>query len=124
MDYDELVAKVIALLQREKRVPYRALKPRFDIDDEYIEGLKDELIYAKKLALDEENRVLVLAGESAETSRIPRPWAGRVLDLSTVVHTEPILKRVQHDNGAGVLLSLYYASFHHGLEHGRAQCST
>ncbi len=26
MDYDELVAKVIELLQREKRVPYRVLK--------------------------------------------------------------------------------------------------
>ena len=28
MDYDELVAKVIELLQREKRVPYRALLRR------------------------------------------------------------------------------------------------
>jgi hypothetical protein len=33
MDYDELVAKVIELLQREKRVPYRALKRRFDVDE-------------------------------------------------------------------------------------------
>jgi hypothetical protein len=38
MDYDELVAKVIALLQRDKRVPYRSLKRRFDIDDDYIGG--------------------------------------------------------------------------------------
>ncbi len=44
MDYDELVAKVIELLQREKRVPYRALKRRFDLDDEYIEDLKMDLI--------------------------------------------------------------------------------
>jgi hypothetical protein len=29
MDYDALIAKVIALLQREQRVPYRALKRRF-----------------------------------------------------------------------------------------------
>ncbi len=34
MDYDELVAKVIDLLQREKRLPYRVLKLRFDIDDD------------------------------------------------------------------------------------------
>ena len=39
MDYDELVAKVSELLQREKRVPYRVLKRRFDVDDEYIEDL-------------------------------------------------------------------------------------
>ena len=53
MDYDELVAKVIELLQREKRVPYRALKRRFDLDDDYIEDLKIDLIEAKRLAVDE-----------------------------------------------------------------------
>ena len=47
MDYDELVAKVIELLQREKRVPYRALKRRFNLDDDYIEDLKVDLIEAK-----------------------------------------------------------------------------
>ena len=31
MDYDELVAKVIELLQREKRVPYRVLRGCFRI---------------------------------------------------------------------------------------------
>jgi class 3 adenylate cyclase len=66
MDYDELVAKVIDLLQREKRVPYRALKRRFSIDDDYIEDLKDELIYAKKLAMDEDNRILVWVEEASE----------------------------------------------------------
>ena len=53
MDYDELVAKVIELLQREKRLPYRSLKRRFDVDDDYIEDLKIELIEAKRLAIDE-----------------------------------------------------------------------
>jgi class 3 adenylate cyclase len=40
MEYDALVAKVIELLQREKRVPYRSLKRRFDLDDDSIEDLK------------------------------------------------------------------------------------
>ena len=48
-----------SLLQREKRVSYRALKRRFDFDDDSLEDVKDELIYAKKLAVDEDNRVLV-----------------------------------------------------------------
>jgi hypothetical protein len=52
-----------ALLQREGRVSYRALKLRFDMNDDYIEGIKDELIYAKKLAMDEDNRVLVWTGD-------------------------------------------------------------
>jgi class 3 adenylate cyclase len=68
MDYDELVAKVIELLQREKRVPYRALKRRFDLDDEYIDDLKIDLIEAKRLAVDENDRILVWVGEQAAPS--------------------------------------------------------
>src|SRR6516225_2481947 len=64
MTFEEMLAQVLALLQREKRVSYRALKLRFAINDDYIEGLKDELIYAKKLAVDEENRVLVWTGDT------------------------------------------------------------
>src|SRR5262249_53856436 len=68
MTFDAILAQVLVLLQREKRVSYRALKRRFDFDDDYLEDVKDELIYAKKLAVDEENRLLVWIGETAETS--------------------------------------------------------
>src|SRR5215468_9005759 len=73
MTFDEILAQVLELLQREKRVAYRALKLRFAINDDYIEGLKDELIYAKKLAVDEEHRVLVWTGdkEAAPLSPVP-----------------------------------------------------
>jgi len=53
MEFDDLLSQVLALLQREGRVSYRSIKLRFGIDDDYLEGLKDELIYAKKLAADE-----------------------------------------------------------------------
>src|SRR5262249_43294442 len=68
----EILAQVLTLLQREKRVSYRALKRRFDLDDTYLEDVKDELIYAKKLAVDEENRVLVWVGEQ-EAAPAPPP---------------------------------------------------
>jgi hypothetical protein len=64
MTFDEILAQVIELLQREGRVSYRALKIRFNLDDEYLEGLKDELIAAKRLAVDEEGKVLVWTGTS------------------------------------------------------------
>src|SRR5215468_8305306 len=64
MDYEELVAKVIELLQREQRVPYRVLKRRFDLDDDYIEDLKIDLIEAKRLAADENDRILVWIGDA------------------------------------------------------------
>ncbi len=71
MTFDDVLDQVLELLQREGRVSYRALKLRFDISDDYIEGIKDELIYAKKLAVDEEHRVLVWVGEQAAASTPP-----------------------------------------------------
>src|SRR5262249_44504337 len=73
MDYEELVAKVIALLQREKRVPYRILKRRFDLDEEYIEDLKIDLIEAKRLAVDENDRILVWIGDTTGTANTASP---------------------------------------------------
>jgi class 3 adenylate cyclase/predicted ATPase len=64
MTFDEVLAQVLELLQREKRVSYRALKRRFALDDEYLEDLKDELIKAKRLAMDEEGSVLVWIGDT------------------------------------------------------------
>src|SRR5215831_16836903 len=69
MTFDEMLAQVLALLQREKRVSYRALKVRFQLDDDLLEAVKDELIYAKKLAVDEENRVLVWTGNIERSTK-------------------------------------------------------
>src|SRR5262245_60924004 len=68
MTFDEVLAQVQALLQREQRVSYRGLKRRFALDDEYVEDLKEELIGAKRLAVDEEGRFLVWTGASAGLS--------------------------------------------------------
>ncbi len=62
MNFDEMLEQVLALIQRQGRVSYRALKRRFDLDDIYLEDLKEEIIYAKRLAVDEDGRVLVWTG--------------------------------------------------------------
>ena len=62
MEYDAVLAQVIALLQRERRLSYRVLKRRLHLDDETLEDLKEDLIYAKQLAVDEDGRVLVWTG--------------------------------------------------------------
>jgi class 3 adenylate cyclase/predicted ATPase len=64
MTFDELFAQVLEALQREQRISYRALRRRFDLSDDDLEDLTDELIHAKKLAVDEDNRVLVLVGDA------------------------------------------------------------
>jgi class 3 adenylate cyclase/tetratricopeptide (TPR) repeat protein len=71
MDYDAVLAQVLALLQQEQRLSYRVLKLRFQLDDDTLEALKEDLIYAKKLAMDEDNRVLVWAGEQTSASAPP-----------------------------------------------------
>ena len=53
MTFDDILAQIIDLLQRDNRVSYRALKVRFQLDDDLLEAVKDELIYAKHLAVDE-----------------------------------------------------------------------
>ena len=62
MTFAEVLTQVLDLLQREGRVSYRALKRRFDLDDDYLEDLKAEIIQAKRLARDEDGVVLVWVG--------------------------------------------------------------
>jgi class 3 adenylate cyclase len=62
MDYDTVLEQAIALLQREQRLSYRVLKRRLQLNDEMLEDLKEDLIYAKQLAVDEEGKVLVWVG--------------------------------------------------------------
>jgi hypothetical protein len=65
MDFTALRTQVMALLQGEGRVAYRALKLQFQLDDDTIEALKDDLIYAKRVAVDEDDRVLVWTGDTS-----------------------------------------------------------
>jgi predicted ATPase/class 3 adenylate cyclase len=95
MTFDDVLAQVLELLQRQGRVSYRALKRRFALDDDYLEDLKVEIIQAKRLATDEDGVVLVWVGapttasasvraavtpsaQQGDTAVSPeRPWAGR-----------------------------------------------
>src|SRR2546425_7678286 len=65
MDFYAVFAQVSELLQREGRVSYRALKVQLSLDDDQLGALKDELIEAKRLAVDERGRVLVWGGEAS-----------------------------------------------------------
>jgi class 3 adenylate cyclase/tetratricopeptide (TPR) repeat protein len=73
MDYPAIVAEALALLQHEKRLSYRVLKLRLQLDDDTLEALKEDLIYAKQLAVDEEGKVLVWAGGAGadDTPAVP-----------------------------------------------------
>jgi class 3 adenylate cyclase len=74
-------------------VSYRALKRRFNFDDEYLEDLKAELIKAQRLAIDEAGDVLVWRGGARSALAQPSPQSGQVpgfpADRSSAVHTSP-----------------------------------
>ena len=90
MDYDAVVLQVLDLLQREKRLSYRVLKRRFGLDDNDLEDLKEDLIYAKQLAVDEDGRVLVWTGAS-EAMPPPAFPPGHALDQAPLTYTPPHL---------------------------------
>jgi len=60
LKFDDLLAEVTVLLQRQGRVSYGALKRRYELTDDDIEDVKAELIDARRLATDEDGRVLVV----------------------------------------------------------------
>jgi class 3 adenylate cyclase/predicted ATPase len=68
MTFDAILEQVVTLLKRQGRVSYRALKMRFNLDDEYLDVLKEELIDAQRIALDEDGRILVWVGDTTGTA--------------------------------------------------------
>src|SRR5712691_7888305 len=70
MDFYDVLDQVTALLQRRGRVTYRALQLQFALDDNALEVLKDELIEAQRLAVDEQGKILVWTGDQRA---VPRP---------------------------------------------------
>jgi class 3 adenylate cyclase/tetratricopeptide (TPR) repeat protein len=69
--FKEILAQVIDWLQQDKRLTYRALKRQFALDDDYLDDLKAELIEARRVAIDEDGRVLVWTGDTAPAAATP-----------------------------------------------------
>src|SRR2546428_12670236 len=65
MDFVAVVDQAIALLRQRGRLTYSTLKRQFQLDDAALEDVKNELIYGQRLAVDEDDRVLVWRGELA-----------------------------------------------------------
>jgi hypothetical protein len=63
MKFSEVVAQTLAWLRREGRVSYRALRLEFDLNDDVLDALKEELIEIKELAIDKDGKMLVWIGQ-------------------------------------------------------------
>ena len=69
--FEEILTQAIAMLQRLGRVSYRALKVQFQLDDDLLEILKDEIVAVHQLARDQEGKMLVWTGDT--TAALSRP---------------------------------------------------
>ena len=73
MTFEEILDQAIAMLQRRGRLTYGALKRQFQLDDAYLDDLKNELIAGQRLAIDEGGNVLVWTGGTEMPPRITPP---------------------------------------------------
>jgi class 3 adenylate cyclase/tetratricopeptide (TPR) repeat protein len=94
VDFYAVLDQVLDLLRQRGRVTYNALKRQFGLDDACLQDLKDEIIVAQRLAVDEDDTVLVWTGDAAAP---PLPaaeaTAGRVRqpDKAPLAYTPPHL---------------------------------
>src|SRR5215813_3382201 len=63
MDFYDVLDQVLDLLRQRGRVTYNALKRQFGLDEACLQDLKDEIIEAQRVAVDENDRVLVWTGD-------------------------------------------------------------
>ena len=89
MTFDEVLDQVRELLQQRGRVTYRSLKLRYQLDDELLTGVIDELISAERVAADEDGKVLVWIGGTEVSS-----------PQSSVISSQPLASSNQLPDGA------------------------
>jgi len=123
MTFDDILAQVLDLLQRQGRVSYSALRRRFEIDDAYLDDLKDELLFAHPV-VDEEGRGLVWS-----------PWFAAALGTAYVLSDRvadalPLLEYAVERSAAMRVMTAYVLAVaappsggvvdYHGSVHGVA----
>jgi class 3 adenylate cyclase/tetratricopeptide (TPR) repeat protein len=84
--FEEVLTQARAMLQRQGRVSYRALKRQFALDDSYLDDLKAELIDVHQVAVDQGGTMLVWTGEPT-----PAPPAVAPPQHGPLAYTPPYL---------------------------------
>jgi class 3 adenylate cyclase/predicted ATPase len=90
MDFYALLDQAVALLQSRGRVSYRALKEHFGLDDERLDGLRVELLYAHPGAISEDGHGLVwTAGHQGERRQLTMFFCDLVGSTSLASQFDP-----------------------------------
>jgi hypothetical protein len=89
MTFEEILDQVLDMLQRRGCVTYGALKRQFNLDEAYLEDVKNEIIEGQQLAVDENGRVLVWTGPKA--SVVPASPLTPAQERAPLAYTPPHL---------------------------------
>jgi predicted ATPase/class 3 adenylate cyclase len=103
MTFEEILEHAIAMLRRRRRVAYRTLKVQLELDDDALEALKDELLYAQRVARDEDGRVLVWCGDTQPVPSASAAIESQALDAERRQLTVLFCDLVESTNLAGQL---------------------
>src|SRR5262252_8364989 len=90
MDLYTILDQVVDLLRQRQRVTYRALKVQFHLEDEALEALKDELLYAHPEVCDDTGRGLIWTGDPP-TAPMPASGLGEIPARELLTYTPPYL---------------------------------
>jgi Adenylate and Guanylate cyclase catalytic domain len=100
MTFEEILDQAMAMLQRRGRLTYGTLKRQFQLDDEALEDLKNELIEGQRLAVDEQGKVLVWTGPEVSPPHPTVPLA-RGQDRAPLAYTPAYLaEKILHSRTA------------------------
>jgi hypothetical protein len=120
MTFEEMLDHALAMLQRRGRVTYRALKLQFRLDDDHLEALTDELLYAHPSVVEDDGRGLIWTGETHPTPTPvapPAPDQERAPRSYTPAHlTEKILEARPSLEGERKQVTVLFADLKGSME--------
>ena len=98
--FSEVIKSAIVLLQDSGRLTYRTLKREFDLDDSALEDLKYELIEGQRVAVDEDDKVLVWVGDG-QTAATPQPVPSQSVPQAPSSYTpQHLAERIRAEQAA------------------------
>src|SRR5712691_5376135 len=112
MTFLEVLEQVRELLRSQGRISYRALKRQFELDDEYVADLKEELLFAHPQVTDEDGRGLVWIGASPVPSsqfQVPSPDTERSPVNYTPAHLAERIRAVSLTEGERKTITALFA---------------
>jgi len=90
MTFEEILDAVIAMLQRRGRVTYSTLKRQFQLEEDALSDLKEELLFAHPQVRDEAGRGLGWIGDAGTAPLVDSPSAS-LQHLAPLAYTPPYL---------------------------------